>query len=65
MRLPHSLHWRISLAYTVLIIVTMGAVSFYLVDFVRDAFLMDLRGRLQREASLVAESASGIVGTAP
>ena len=65
MRLPHSLHWRISLAYTVLIIVTMGAVSFYLVGFVRDAFLMDLRGRLQREASLVAESASGIVGTAP
>ena len=65
MRLPHSLHWRISLAYTVLIIVTMGAVSFYLVDFVRDAFLMDLRGRVQQEARLVAESASGIVGTAP
>lgn len=58
MRLPHSLHWRISLAYTALIFVTMGVVSIYLVDFIRDAFLADLNGRLQEEVGLVAESSS-------
>lgn len=62
MRLPRSLHWRISLVYTALIFVTMGAVSLYLVDFVRDAFLTDLERRLQQEASLVAQSVSGLVG---
>lgn len=62
MRLPHSLHWRISLAYTALIFFTMGTVSLYLVDFVRDAFLADLQIRLQQEVSLVAESISGFVG---
>ena len=63
MRLPHSLHWRIALAYTVLIFVTMGTVSLYLVDFVRDAFLDDLQVRLAQEAGLVAESASVYLGT--
>lgn len=61
MRLPHSLHWRISLAYTALIFVTMGAVSLYLVDFVRDAFLADLHSRLQQESSLVAGSSSSLM----
>ncbi len=58
MRLPRSLHWRISLAYTALIFVTMGVVSIYLVDFIRDAFLADLNGRLQEEVGLVVESSS-------
>lgn len=62
MRLPRSLHWRISLAYTVLIFVTMGAVSLYLVDFVRDAFFEDLQSRLQQDAALASEFASGHFG---
>jgi two-component system phosphate regulon sensor histidine kinase PhoR len=58
MRLPRSLHWRISLAYTALIFVTMGVVSIYLVNFIRDAFLADLNGRLQEEIGLVVVSSS-------
>ena len=58
MRLPRSLHWRISLAYTALIFVTMGVVSIYLVNFIHDAFLDDLNGRLQEEVGLVVESSS-------
>jgi len=58
MRLPRSLHWRISLAYTALIFVTMGVVSIYLVNFIRDAFLADLNGRLQEEVGLVVVSSS-------
>ena len=56
MNLLHSLQWRIVLSYTVLIIVSMGAVSIYLVDFVRDTHLAGIEQRLEREAVLAAES---------
>ena len=56
MNLLHSLQWRIILSYTVLIIVSMGAVSIYLVNFVRDSHISGLEERLEREAVLAAES---------
>ncbi len=56
MNLLHSLQWRIVLSYTVLIIVSMGAVSVYLVSFVRGTYVTGLEERLEREAVLAAES---------
>ena len=56
MNLLHSLQWRIILSYTVLIIVSMGAVSIYLVNFVRGSHISGLEERLEREAVLAAES---------
>lgn len=56
MRFLHSLQWRIVLAYTALIFVSMGAVSIYLVDFVRDTYISNLEERLEQEAGLVGES---------
>ena len=58
MRLLHTLQWRIVLSYTALIFVSMGAVSIYLVDFVRDTYISNLEERLEQEAGLVAETAS-------
>ena len=43
MRLPRSLHWRVALAYTALIFVTMGIVSVYLVNLVRDTYVANLQ----------------------
>ena len=56
MRSPQSLQWRITLAYTALIILTLGVVSFYLVTFVRSTYLANLQTRLEQEARLVAEA---------
>ena len=58
MRLLHTLQWRIVLSYTALIFVSMGAVSIYLVDFVRDTYISNLEERLEQEAGLVGEAAS-------
>ena len=62
MRLPRSLQWRIALAYTALIFVTMGVVSFYLVNFVRDSYVSNLEVRLEHEAALLGQSASASLG---
>lgn len=56
MRRLSSLHWRISLAYTALVFITMGAVSIYLVGFIRATYLSNLESRLTQEAGLLAES---------
>lgn len=58
MKLLQSLHWRIAIAYTALILLAMGAVSLYLIDFVRDSYIDDLKIQLEQEAGLIAESAS-------
>ena len=57
MNLLHTLQWRIVLAYTTLIIISMGAVSLYLVNFVRDTYIYNLEERLTQEAGLLGESA--------
>ncbi len=58
MRLPRSLQWRVALAYTALIIVSLGAVSVYLVNFIHDSYVDDLEERLIQETGLLAESFS-------
>ncbi|MBI2917549.1 MAG: HAMP domain-containing protein [Chloroflexi bacterium] len=55
----HSLQWRIVLAYTALIFISMGMVSLYLVDFVRGTYLSNLEDQLEKEAGLVAETIAG------
>ena len=60
-RLPHSLHWRIALAYTALIFLSLGVVSLYLVNFVRDTYISNLHDSLDRQARLVSYMASDIL----
>lgn len=63
-RLPRSLHWRIALAYTALIFVSLGIVSLYLVSFVRDTYIANLHDSLDRQAGLVSDRASGMLSDA-
>ena len=63
-RLPRSLHWRIALAYTALIFVSLGIVSLYLVSFVRDTYIANLHDSLDRQARLVSDRASGMLSDA-
>ena len=56
MRLPRSLAWRIALAYTVLIVLSMVGASIYIVLVVRDRHMTDLEVRLHHEAALVAQA---------
>jgi two-component system phosphate regulon sensor histidine kinase PhoR len=58
MRFPRTLQWRITLAYTALIILTLGVVSFYLVTFIRDSYVTSLETRLEHEARLIAEASA-------
>ena len=58
MRLPRSLHWRIALAYTVLIFLSLGIVSLYLVGFVRDTYIANLQASLDKQARFVSDRAS-------
>ena len=58
MRFLHSLQWRIVLAYTALIVISMGLVSLYLIGFVRNTYISNLEERLENEAGLVGEIAS-------
>ena len=56
MKFPRTLQWRITLAFTALIIITLGVASFYLVTSVRSSYLTNLETRLEHEARLVAEA---------
>ena len=58
MKFPRTLQWRITLAFTALIILTLGVASFYLVTFVRSSYLTNLETRLEHEARLVAEASA-------
>lgn len=64
MRLPRSLHWRIALAYTALIFVTMGVVSIYLVGFVRNTYIANLQAALLQQACLVSETTAPYITAA-
>ena len=63
-RLPHSLHWRIALAYTALIFVSLGVVSLYLVGFVRDTYVANTHDSLDKQARLVSDRASDMLSDA-
>ncbi len=56
---PRRLLWRIAVAYVVLLFLSIGVVSIYLVDFVRDGYYRSLEERLENEANLVAGIAVG------
>lgn len=58
MRFPRSLQWRITLAYTALIILVLVVVSFYHFTFVRSSNLTNLETRLEHEARLVAAASA-------
>ena len=58
MKFPRTLQWRITLASTALIILTLGVASFYLVTVVRSSYLTNLETRLEHEARLVAEASA-------
>jgi len=64
MKLPRSLHWRIALAYTALIFVSLGVVSLYLVSFVRDTYVSNLHDSLDRQARLVSDRSSALLTNA-
>jgi two-component system phosphate regulon sensor histidine kinase PhoR len=55
-KLPKSLQWRIAIAYTVLIFATMGAVSLYLVTFIRNSYIQTLDERLAQEAAMAVDA---------
>ncbi len=58
MRFPRSLQWRITFAYTALIVLSMGGLSLYLVNFVRDSYYSNLETGLRKDAVLVSEAVS-------
>ena len=61
LRLPRSLHWRIALAYTALIFLSLGVVSLFLVSFVRDTYISNLQDSLDRQARLVSDRSSALL----
>ncbi len=52
----HSIQWRIAIPFTFLILISMGLSGFYVVEFVRDERIDDLKSQLQGEAILIAEA---------
>ncbi|MBI4310310.1 MAG: HAMP domain-containing protein [Chloroflexi bacterium] len=56
MRFYQTLRWRIAIAYSILILLALGATSLYLVSFVRQSFLQNLEQALEREAVLLADA---------
>lgn len=58
MKFPRSLQWRITLAYTALIVFTLGVVCFYLFTFIRSAYQENLETRLEHEARLIAAASA-------
>jgi len=58
MMLLNTLKWRIVLAYAALIVISMGAVSIYLINFVQSTYISNLEERLEQEAWMLGESSS-------
>ena len=56
MTLFKSIQWRIALPFIILILVSMGILGAYLVSFVRNSQLDDLRFHLEEEARITAEA---------
>ena len=54
--------WRISITFVVLILVSMGGLSAYLLHFVRDNYLANLRTQLTAQAQLVGDASQKYLG---
>lgn len=52
----HSIQWRITIPFVLIVLVSMGVLGFYLVDFLRDTQINNLRSQLESEARLVAQA---------
>ena len=52
----NTLQWRIVLAYTSLIVVSMGVLSFYMVNFLSDYHDSNLRDRMTNQTEVLVES---------
>ncbi len=52
----NTLQWRIVLAYTILIVVSMAALSFYLVNFLSGYYDSNLRDRMTKQSEVLVES---------
>ena len=50
-----SIRWRITILYGLLIIVTMGGLSLYLSNFIRQTYQDNLKSQLATEAHMVGE----------
>ena len=51
-----SIQWRIAIPFIILILVSMGILGGYLVSFVRDSQIDNLRFHLEEEARITAEA---------
>ncbi|MBN2462116.1 MAG: HAMP domain-containing protein [Dehalococcoidia bacterium] len=52
----HSIQWRITIPFVLIVLVSMGVLGLYLVDFVRGTQINNLRLQLEEEAKLVAQA---------
>ena len=52
----NTLQWRIVFAYTSLIVVSMGVLSFYMVNFLSDYHHSNLRDRTTNQTEVLVES---------
>jgi len=59
MKMFNRLQWRITLPFLALIVLGMGGMGIYLVDFVRDVQLENLRTQLANEAKITASASAG------
>lgn len=56
MRAVKSIQWRITIPFVVLVLVSMGTIGAYLVNFVKDSQLNNLRFHLEEEARTISEA---------
>ncbi|MBI4201610.1 MAG: HAMP domain-containing protein [Chloroflexi bacterium] len=56
MRFYHTLRWRTAIAFTLLIVLSLGIVSLYLISYVRQTAFHDLEEELKKEALLLANT---------
>ena len=65
MNFLHTLQWRIVLSYTALIVISMGALSVYMVNFVQGYYIANLEKTLVQQTGLIGKSAAVYLGSNP
>jgi len=56
-----SIQWRIAFLYVLLILISLGALGFFLITYIEDKRIDDLRSQLEGEALLVGESSLKLI----
>lgn len=62
MNFLHTLQWRIVLSYTALIVISMGALSVYMVNFIQGYYITNLEKTLVEQAGLIGKSTAIYLG---